>query len=512
MGRGGLAGGRGTASRRTRPSYVRPKVPLWNLGVCECGARPCVCHSDAGNPSQPEPTKDLESGAAGRVTPGVKIVRMWRAPNLVNEGHRPTDTEMDQNTTMRELRLKLFNLTGCEPACQHLQIPLDKDPAPTMATLGWVLDAQGGWGQDFGRVGTAHTARYQPAAHALAQRRLAFAKALSIRLCPASIGLAPDIVGRVGNALPLHKVCMALEPRPSDSQKVVAAFGLMELLTSVHVPAGRYQCSGPQPLNELFLEVSHNGVLTQSEACDARARDLQSKMAACQRQRRRAIQTVIAPLLLGGSLVEGGLASCMGDVVLICGAVGLLIVLATVYSARKYHVTPTAWMYVVYVAIEGLRIYGAGRGCPLSFDRTTNLNREDLSRSAATYGDLWSHPDDPPGQANPSGCALAFAPGFIPAAIAFFCLVAAIQQQCRNLQAKWKQLECEATMQQQQLQRRGGAVMTCLDETGEGQQPHCGGQGDAASVPEPALDAVDQHYFEEGVPPPPSLHAPGCKP
>ena len=106
---------------------------------------------------------------------------------------------------------------------------------------------------------------------------------------------------------------------------------------------------------------------------------------------------------------------------------------------KDYHNRESRGYITFYIICQGGRIFGAGKDCPLSFDRSTNLDGDDLRKQCGTsysqtgkwrlpddascieppsYGDLWDAPskcqqsnDDCGG--NMSVCAGVAAPGFI---------------------------------------------------------------------------------------------------
>ena len=171
---------------------------------------------------------------------------------------------------------------------------------------------------------------------------------------------------------------------------------------------------------------------------------------------------VCRPLVfLGTALVEGSLATLLGDIVLVGGSIGVLIVLVVMVwcimtskqtmACRKWSsvIYDKMWITFFYVAIQGGRVYGAGRGCPLSFDRGSNLNGADLRKICnAEYRSLYSKSllekaecTEPPSWADMwdtpssdgtwgskdrtwgiSGCACAFVPGCIGGFILLCCL------------------------------------------------------------------------------------------
>ena len=106
---------------------------------------------------------------------------------------------------------------------------------------------------------------------------------------------------------------------------------------------------------------------------------------------------------------------------------------------KDYHNRESRGYITFYIICQGGRIFGAGKDCPLSFDRSTNLDGDDLRKQCGTsysqtgkwrlpddascieppsYGDLWDAPykcqqsnDDCGGRM--SVCAGVAAPGFI---------------------------------------------------------------------------------------------------
>ena len=119
---------------------------------------------------------------------GISMIGGTWNEQLRNLGDRKFRNWSDQvvpTTTVAELRLKLYSMTGCEPACQWLRIPLAQDQIqPAGSSLASAIQQPAGsedwlWLQSEG----------QTVALVLAQKRLALAKFHSTRL--SSGGSAP---------------------------------------------------------------------------------------------------------------------------------------------------------------------------------------------------------------------------------------------------------------------------------------------------------------------------------
>lgn len=245
-------------------------------------------------------------------------------------------TQAVPTMTVGELRSKLYTLTAFEPARQRLHITLpenfdirdfvDRQELPSPAFWRYrrhASETASGESMLLYMIRTEHLA--------LAYKRLALAKLVSTRLCSLP-ALNPDVVMQICTSPPLDTVRKLEIGRTFDGQ-TFEMLGLMsllqglgsgltatdeEILISANLPED-FQCT---------LELSNldHLRLTPLDAYLARESHIQAAKTRMTRVNRQLLHLYRPLLALGMALVEASLFSLLGDIALLGGIIGVLIV------------------------------------------------------------------------------------------------------------------------------------------------------------------------------------------